>query len=423
MKLSRRLLAFLAAALMFLSMSCTVRASEPDDMEGDILQMLTYYVYYQERAETDIARLNADLGQNYPTLAKAWENIMHYWAWVDQEMAVTPDILPDGLPEDDSLCIVVLGYALNPTGSMKDELVGRLEVALASAVKYPNAYILCTGGGTASRNEKKTEAGQMANWLKKHNIDKSRIIIEDESLSTIQNAQYSCKILAQDYPQVRHLALISSDYHVPRGCVYFNTQLALTAYENSSEPLDIVGNAGYQTGSNYTEDIPSLYTGIAQIAGIDFKTQAKPTLSKLTGLEVDGEFTYETGTAMTLTATAVYDSGFTRDVTSSTIFSGVDMNQSGEQLLTVTYSENGIEIAKQMLVDVTSGYAEELDVQLTEEDGQEAAEETSAAIMSQIPETTASGVSPAPIWPFVILAALLALLALLLRLKIRNNQE
>ena len=58
------------------------------------------------------------------------------------------------------------------------ELADRLNVALASAEKYPNAYILCTGGGTASKNAKVTEAGQMAQWLTDRGISQERIITE-----------------------------------------------------------------------------------------------------------------------------------------------------------------------------------------------------------------------------------------------------
>lgn len=417
MKIARRFLSFFLALLIVLTMSVTVCAAD-SSRDKLVMQMLTYYVYHGTKAETDIARLCAQIGEYDPALGQTWQDVMDYWAWADHEMTVTPDILPNGLPEDDSLCIVVLGYALNPTGSMTNELIGRLEVALASAIKYPNAYILCTGGGTASRNSKKTEAGQMASWLKKHGIDENRIIIEDDSLSTIQNAQYSCKILANSYPQVRHIALVSSDYHVPWGCVYFQTQLAFMAYEAGTEPLTIVGNAGYPVSRNYTEDLSFLYTGIAQIAGIDYKSQPKPTLSKLTNLEVDGAFTYAVNTDIILSVTAVYNNGFTRDVTSKAIYSGVDMTQINEQLLTVTYKENGVEITKQMLVDIipSNGYADWLDPTASE-----SSQSLEAMPLNSGSQDITVG-NPAPMWPFLLLAALLALLALLLRLKIHINK-
>lgn len=413
MKIPKKLLALLLAAALVLSMSLSVCAAEPEDTASCIQQLLDYYVHYQSAAETDIARLCDALGSHDPALGETWADIMDYFAWVDAEMEVTPDILPDGLPEDDSLCIVVLGYALDPYGAMKDELVGRLEVALASAVKYPNAYILCTGGGTASRNSSKTEAGQMAVWLEKHGIAEDRIIVEDESRSTIQNAQFSCEILTEEYPQVRHVAIVSSDYHVPRGCLYFHAQLALTAYERGTEPLDVAGCAGYQISYSGSDALSYLATGVAELGGVtySYRSSARPELSRLTGLEIDGEFTYETGTAMSLTATARYDTGFTRDVTANAVFSGVDMRQSGEQLLTVTYTENGEEAAVQALVEVTSGTWEEDPLTPT------VPAATEAPSGPAVPTTG----TPAPMWPFVLLAALLALLAFLIRLKIRRS--
>ena len=58
---------------------------------------------------------------------------------------------PEGLPDDDSLCIVILGYSLSPYGEVRDELMTRLDAGIEVAEKYPNAYILVTGGGTALR--------------------------------------------------------------------------------------------------------------------------------------------------------------------------------------------------------------------------------------------------------------------------------
>ena len=86
---------------------------------------------------------------------------MFDWSWINSDMPVYEDILPDGLAMDDSLCIVVMGFGLNEDGSIRPELEKRLTVALRSAVKYPNAWILVTGGQTGAA-EGVTEAGQMA---------------------------------------------------------------------------------------------------------------------------------------------------------------------------------------------------------------------------------------------------------------------
>lgn len=417
MNTPRRLLAFLLALVMVLTMHAIVFAAESEDAEGRIRQMLDYYVRYQDAAGTDYERLCRGLEDSDPALAEVWTDIIGYLNWADSDMEVTPDILPDGLPEDDSLCIVVLGYALKSNGSMRDELIGRLEVALASAQKYPNAYILCTGGGTASRSKTKTEAGQMAAWLAKQGIAEDRIIIENESLNTIQNAQFSCSILEESYPQVRHIAMVSSDYHVPWASVFFHTEFALSAYASGAEPLEMAGYAGFRTSNDNTVSASYLATGVAQLAGMDYESPSKkPALSKLTHLEVSGDFTYEAGTAMSLTATAHYDTGYSKDVTSAAVFSGVDMNQSGEQLLTVTYEENGIEVISRLLIDVVSNsIIEEVEEEIIVIAPTETLPDTDT-IAAELP-------SLPPMLPFLLLAALLAVLAALLWLKIVNNRK
>ena len=58
---------------------------------------------------------------------------------------------------------------------MKDELIERLNTALRSLEKYPNAYVVCTGGGTAADNDSATEAGEMAKWLIERALIKSAL--------------------------------------------------------------------------------------------------------------------------------------------------------------------------------------------------------------------------------------------------------
>lgn len=98
---------------------------------------------------------------------------MKYGDYVNTDMNVNVD----GLPNDDS--------------TMKDELVGRLQTALASAQKYPNAYVAVTGGGTAKNNPNAIEADQMAVWIIANGLDDNRLIVENKSKSTVQNAQFT----------------------------------------------------------------------------------------------------------------------------------------------------------------------------------------------------------------------------------------
>ena len=159
-------------------------------------------------------------------------------------------LLPDGLPKDDSLCIVCLGFQLYPDGRMRDELVGRLEVARACAMKYPDAWILLTGGPTAAQDKTITEADAMADWLVENGIEKDRILIENRSLTSAANALYSYELLNEGYPQVTDIAIVTSDYHIALGSQLFQAQFTMARARGSSTGLNVVANASYHVDIN-----------------------------------------------------------------------------------------------------------------------------------------------------------------------------
>ena len=171
-----------------------------------------------------------------PTLGEKWERIMDLW-----EAPVTVhEALPDGLPDDGSLCLVVLGFQLNPDGTMREELLERLKVLLSAAEKYPRAMIACTGGGTAADDPTATEAGRMAEWLKGQGVEPARLIVEDKSLTTAQNAIRTFDLLAERCPQVRQIAIVSSDYHIATGVLLFGAEAILR-----DSDIEVVSNAAW----------------------------------------------------------------------------------------------------------------------------------------------------------------------------------
>ena len=191
-----------------------------------------------EIAENE-AELNADLA--------AMEAFFSYWDKANEKDFVNLGALKDDLPNDNSLCIVILGYSLSPSGEVKDELMCRLDAGIEAAEKYPNAYILVTGGGTALYAPSVKEADKMAEYLIEHGIDQSRIIVENNSLSTSENAVYSERILRNEYPEIRDLFIVTSDYHVPMACSIF-------------EGWFIMKNSNLRVISNYACDPGSLVT-------------------------------------------------------------------------------------------------------------------------------------------------------------------
>ena len=239
----------LSIMLMITPSLAEERQAKDRTVQEMIEELAVYYGTYGSEAEEKTAELLKELYAADPVSGAKWENIMLLWKTVNADLQINENILPDGLPETDELCMVVLGFQLNPDGSMKDELIERLTVAKASAEKYPNALIACTGGGTASENPDATEAGVMANWLIDNGLNPQRVIVENHSLTTAQNAIFTYQILKEQYPQVKQLAIISSDYHIATGTLLFSAEATLQAEGAGQETMTVVSNAAWHAPS------------------------------------------------------------------------------------------------------------------------------------------------------------------------------
>ncbi|TPG33594.1 YdcF family protein [Mycolicibacterium hodleri] len=90
--------------------------------------------------------------------------------------------------------IVILGYGLNPDGTMRTILRRRVLTGLAVVQSFPQSPVIVTGGNPQSGN---TEAGQMRKMLLLLGIPDDRIIVEDRANSTVQNAQFSVPLAKQ----------------------------------------------------------------------------------------------------------------------------------------------------------------------------------------------------------------------------------
>ncbi len=129
------------------------------------------------------------------------------------------------IPDSPTHAFVVLGYKLQ-NGGMTDELVKRCDAAAAAARSFPNTILVCTGGPTGSNNPKKhTEGGMMKAYLtEKCGIDASRIFIDEEALSTVQNAEKTFAIMRQQ--AVTTYTIVTSAYHQRWGQVDYNCMAA-----------------------------------------------------------------------------------------------------------------------------------------------------------------------------------------------------
>ena len=246
MKRVKSLLCLLLSSAVLLLCVSTAFADYDYETYSFISDLVYTYKMRQSSAYGEIADLLDGLSAKDPELGSVWSRIMKYWEYVGNDMTVFENVLPDGLPQDSSLCIAVLGYALTPDGTMAEELIGRCRTALACAEKYPNAYIAVTGGGTAGGKHEETEADLMAQWFIDSGVRPDRLIIENRSLTTGENAQRTCAIILDNYPEIKQLAVVTSDYHIQLGCLVFQEQLLLESYKRGSEPLEVISNAVYR---------------------------------------------------------------------------------------------------------------------------------------------------------------------------------
>lgn len=107
--------------------------------------------------------------------------------------------------------LVTLGNRLLDDGSISDFLRGRLEKTLEVADNYD---VLVLTGGVANPKAGKSEGSVMREWLLEKGISADKIIVEDRSTTTKENAKFCREIFEK--LGVNEVAILSSAYHIER---------------------------------------------------------------------------------------------------------------------------------------------------------------------------------------------------------------
>lgn len=105
---------------------------------------------------------------------------------------------------------VILGNRVNDDGTITEIQKERLLMALEIENEFHPDYFILSGG---SPNQKAgiSEAEGMYNYLVENGFDKSKLIKEDQSLTTVQNAKFSIPIAEKLGAEI--LIVCSSLYH------------------------------------------------------------------------------------------------------------------------------------------------------------------------------------------------------------------
>lgn len=107
---------------------------------------------------------------------------------------------------------------MNDDGSFSEPMLKRLTKTLEVEKDYDK--IVCCGG-VANEAAGVSEAGAMEKYLVEHGVDSEKIIKEDRSTTTKENAIYSKDILEK--LGVKQIALLTSRNHMYR--IYLNPKI------------------------------------------------------------------------------------------------------------------------------------------------------------------------------------------------------
>ena len=108
-------------------------------------------------------------------------------------------------------CVLVLGCGIRGE-TILPTLQLRLDKCLEYLRKNPSALVIVSGG--QGRNEAISEAEAMKLYLVSKGIDSAQIVEEKQSRNTMQNLQYSKKILDSRFSEKSYsVACVTSNYH------------------------------------------------------------------------------------------------------------------------------------------------------------------------------------------------------------------
>jgi uncharacterized SAM-binding protein YcdF (DUF218 family) len=125
--------------------------------------------------------------------------------------AISQAAPPPAVKDFSKPAVVILGYGLNPNGTMRTILRRRVLTGLAVAQFFPQSPVIVTGGNPQNG---RTEAAQMRKMLLLLGFPDNRIIVEDRANSTVQNAQFSVPLAKQ--ADTSGIILVTSTTHQGR---------------------------------------------------------------------------------------------------------------------------------------------------------------------------------------------------------------
>ncbi len=121
--------------------------------------------------------------------------------------------------KDNLDCIIVLGAQVKPGGPSK-VLAYRLDEAYEYWMENPDTVVIVSGG--KGHDEPETEAACMSRYLRERGVEESCILEEDRSTNTVENLQFSKKLLESLFAgqekneEQFEIGIVSNNFHMFR---------------------------------------------------------------------------------------------------------------------------------------------------------------------------------------------------------------
>jgi uncharacterized SAM-binding protein YcdF (DUF218 family) len=135
-------------------------------------------------------------------------------------------------PREKGDAIVVMGARVLPRGQPSRALYARAERAAQLFHEGAAPLVLVSGGRV---DMPKSEARAGCEVLAQHQVPSHACLLEEQSRSTAQNAEFSAPLLRER--GVRRLVLVSDGYHLLRAAACFRSQGFLVTPVASGRPL------------------------------------------------------------------------------------------------------------------------------------------------------------------------------------------
>lgn len=127
-------------------------------------------------------------------------------------------------PPYDRDYIIILGCGIREDGTLMPLLKGRVDAALQfekEQYEKTGKHAIFVPSGGQGPDEVISESQAMTNYLLEQGIDRERILMEDKSVNTMQNMQFSRAVIenhAESFSECK-IAFATTNYHIFRGYI------------------------------------------------------------------------------------------------------------------------------------------------------------------------------------------------------------